>query len=76
MNKYGIFYDGILEDKYNCSEAEAKAIFSNIVQDENKEGNQLYNTIELIEMKEIESYKYEIKDDELEVTHENKNFKK
>lgn len=59
MSTYALFYDGILEEQFETTEELAIAKYVDIISVETQEGDQLYNTIELYEMKKIKEYKFE-----------------
>ena len=56
MSTYAIFYDGQIDEIFEATEDEAKAKFTKILEIEVEEG-QLYDSIELYELKKISDYK-------------------
>jgi len=64
IKQYGIFYDGILEEKLITTEELAKQRFAEILEVETQEGEQLYDTIDLYKLTKINEYKFVV--DELE----------
>jgi len=67
MNTYAIFYDGQIDEIFEATEELAKQKFDEVLEIETQDGNQLYNTIELFELKKVSEYKYVLPDDEFEI---------
>ena len=63
MSVYALFFDGELSEQFETTEELAKQRFAEEVELDSQEGEQLYDSIELFELKPIEVYKYEYKDE-------------